>query len=208
MDVSFLFAFLLASLISFVGSLQPGPLNMSVIYTSFHHSKKSAILLALGGVLPEIIYSSIALWINVHTTLIKKIEDYSFYVIIPLLVIIGIYLFQKKTNSTEVKDVLQGEIRKGFFLGMLNPLLLPFWTIWIQQLKQKNILDLNSNLDQIAFVVGTASGAFLLLLLVAVLTIKYRNLIEKFLKDRVNKILGAICFILALIEVIRIAAFV
>ncbi len=52
--------FLITFFVSFVGSIHPGPLNLSVIQTSLQKGFFAALLLAFGGVIPEIIYGYLA----------------------------------------------------------------------------------------------------------------------------------------------------
>ncbi|MFC0185922.1 LysE family transporter [Pseudarcicella hirudinis] len=53
--------FLVTTIISFLGSIHPGPLNMCVIQSTLQRNLKTGILITIGGVLPEIIYGWLAL---------------------------------------------------------------------------------------------------------------------------------------------------
>jgi hypothetical protein len=52
--------FLCTTIISFMGSLQPGPLNMSVVQLSLHDNPKGALKMNVGGCIPEFVYSLLA----------------------------------------------------------------------------------------------------------------------------------------------------
>ena len=88
-------AFLLAFIISFWGSLQLGPVNVCVIQTALAHGKRQALMVATGGALPEIFYSTHAVWgatfINQYPQLLKIFG----WVVVVLLFILGIYYFFK-----------------------------------------------------------------------------------------------------------------
>jgi threonine/homoserine/homoserine lactone efflux protein len=43
-----------------MGSLQPGPLNMSVVQLSLHDNPKGALKMNVGGCIPEFVYSLLA----------------------------------------------------------------------------------------------------------------------------------------------------
>ena len=62
MIIELLICFSVAAAISFVGSVQFGPVNLRVIQTACDYNMRSALVVAAGGILPEIIYSSIAIW--------------------------------------------------------------------------------------------------------------------------------------------------
>ncbi|MBP6511915.1 MAG: LysE family transporter [Bacteroidia bacterium] len=204
MGIDVFISFLFATVISFVGSLQPGLVNMGVLYAGYHHSRNAAIKMALGGILPEIIYSAIALF------LYKKAAEFSFIketlniLFIPLLLMAGIYLLKKKPSKEEIKNQNGHDFTNGFMIGMVNPLLIPFWLIWIQQVVQRGYLELSNFYTQAAFVLGTAVGALVLLLVVAFNTVRYKTQLEKIIKGRLNFLLGLICIILACVELFRL----
>ena len=52
--------FLVVSVISFVGSIHPGTVNLAVVQTTLGHSRRAGLYLALGGSLPELVYSLLA----------------------------------------------------------------------------------------------------------------------------------------------------
>lgn len=204
MGIDIFFSFLLATVISFIGSLQPGLVNMGVLYAGYHRSRNAAIKMAIGGVLPEIIYSAIALFLYMKAAEFSYIKEGLNILFIPLLLIAGIYLLRKKASKEEMKNQNDHDFTNGFMIGMVNPLLIPFWLIWIQQVVQRGYLELSNFYAQTAFVLGTAVGALVLLLVVAFNTAKYKTQLEKILKGRLNFLLGLICIILACVELFRL----
>jgi threonine/homoserine/homoserine lactone efflux protein len=204
MESEIFISFFLATLISFIGSLQPGLLNMGVLYTGYHRSKTAAIRMAIGGVVPELIYSSIAIFLYLKAAeyiYIKKVLSFLF---IPLLFMVGIYLFNKKPKEEALHSLKSNDLKNGFMIGLVNPLLVPFWLIWVQQVVQRGYIKLENLGAKIAFVLGTAVGALLLLLMVAFFTVRYKDQLEKTLKGKINKLLGIICIILAFVELYRL----
>jgi threonine/homoserine/homoserine lactone efflux protein len=197
-------SFLLAALISFLGSLQPGLLNMGVLYTGYHQSKTEAIKMAIGGVGPEIIYSSVAVMLYLKAAKYEYLKDLLSLFFIPLLFLAGVYLFKKKVQEGAPPSLKKNNFKNGFLIGLVNPLLIPFWLIWVQQVVQRGCIKLDTLISQIAFVTGTAFGALLLLLMVAFFTFKYMSTLHKVLKGEINKVLGIICIILAFVEIFRL----
>lgn len=197
-------SFLVAALISFIGSLQPGLLNMGVLYTGYHRSRTAAIRMAFGGVVPEIIYSSIAIIFYVKAAEYEYLREELSLLFIPFLLLAGIYLFRKKVKDESSQSLESNDFKNGLMIGLVNPQLIPFWLIWVQQIMQRGYLNLNNQNVQIAFVIGAAFGALLLLLFVAFFTLKYKDTIKRALKGRINKLLGIICIILAFVELFRL----
>ena len=79
--------------ISFVGSLQLGPVNITVIHTVLKRRLKAGLLVALGGCVPELIYAAAAvwagMWLEKHPDVWRLLEWAS----IPILIAIVITLF-------------------------------------------------------------------------------------------------------------------
>ncbi len=57
-----IFILLTTAAISFVGSIQVGPVNLTVIQTVLQRRLKDGILVALGGCVPELFYAAAAVW--------------------------------------------------------------------------------------------------------------------------------------------------
>ena len=60
-----LIIFFAATLTSFIGSLQLGPVNLFVIDTALNKNKANAYWVALGGVMPEFMYCALAVYSGV-----------------------------------------------------------------------------------------------------------------------------------------------
>ena len=204
MESEIFISFFLATLISFLGSLQPGLLNMGILYTGYHRSKSAAIRMAIGGVVPELIYSSIAIFLYLKAAEYIYIKEVLSFLFIPLLFLAGVYLYRKKAKEEASHSLKSTDFKNGFMIGLVNPLLIPFWLIWVQQVVQRGYIKLKNPSVQIAFVIGTAVGALLLLLMVAFFTVKYKEQLERTLKGKINKLLGIICIILAFVELVRL----
>ena len=204
MGIEIFFSFFVATIISFAGSLQPGLINMGVLYVGYNRSRNAAIKMAIGGVLPEIIYSAIALFLYLKSAEFSFVKVILNIIFIPLLFFAGIYLLRKKEKSENLLGQDDHNFKNGFMIGMLNPLLIPFWIIWINQVVEHGFLKLDNLNTQMAFVIGAAVGAFLLLIFVAFVTVKYKDQLERILKGKINRLLGIICIILAFVELFRL----
>ena len=171
-------AFVIATAISFVGSVQLGPVNFGTIQTALNKNLKSALLFGFGGSLPELLYSGLAIGGSNLLQQYDGLEEYLKYLTTAILLAFGIYLlFQKASTEMSNQDQKPGKsIWLGMTFGLLNPQLFPFWLIVITNLRSYNIMVDHSFPVQVAFVLGTAAGAFLLQYLVAVITTKKRGL--------------------------------
>lgn len=198
------FVFLLTTLISFWGSLQLGPVNVCVIQTAITRSRNQALMIAIGGSIPELFYASLAVWgANVIDRYPFFLEVFGWLVVLMLLGL-GIYYFIKKTTVTQPVSSRGSGFAKGLLLASFNPQLLPFWLGVLVFLK--NYIDFESGSlvsPYFAFVLGTAFGAFLLLSLFIKLAIRYRDKLMKILGHKLDKVVGSLFILLALIELVR-----
>ncbi|NBB22669.1 LysE family transporter [Runella sp. CRIBMP] len=179
--------------ISFVGSLQLGPVNLTVIHTVLKRRLKAGLLVALGGCVPELIYSAAAvwagMWLEKHPDIWRLLEWAS----IPILVAIGIVLLRSggQTMNKAESSTVQSDVLKGFSLAILNPQLFPYWLFILVQFQGYEQLKVHLPSEQIAFVMGAVLGAVGLLFGVAYLTSRYREkLLGKLGRINLNQLLG------------------
>ena len=198
-------AFILATVISFAGSVQLGPVNFGTIQRALNKNKKSAILFGFGGSLPELLYCGLAFGGSNLLSRFEGIEVYLKYVTTGILFVFGMYLMLQKPSRGEVKNLSESngkEVWLGMTFGLLNPQLFPYWLFIITLLRSHNLITNPSWFVQGAFVVGTAAGAFLLQYLVAVITSKKREFLYEKLTVNYNKVLGGVILAVALITLV------
>ncbi len=197
-------AFFIAAVISFWGSLQLGPVNVCVIQTALAHGKRQALIVATGGALPEIIYASLAVWGANSIEKYPSIMDIFGWLVVLLLLVLGIYYFLKPYHKKEITPSAGAGFGKGFMLAVFNPQLFPFWLGVLVYLR--GFIDFsNSSVisPNATFVVGTAVGAWLLLFLFTKLAVTYKDKLNSILKHNLNKIVGCLFIILAVVELVR-----
>ncbi|MEI7979718.1 MAG: LysE family transporter [Bacteroidota bacterium] len=201
-----LIAFSLSFAISFVGSIQPGPVNLAVLSSSLQQKYRNAIFVAVGGSWPEFVFCFIALK---AANFVIQWEQYFVYfqvLIILLLLIIAIYLwFNKKSviaKSTNKKGFILGS-----FLAIINPQLILFWTTIITYIHINKLFNINlfeNNKMLIFFAVGASFGAFVLHLLLIYLSKVYIKLPINTFFAFADKTIAIIFVILAIIQTINI----
>lgn len=196
--------FIATVLISFLGSVHPGPLNLSVINNSLNFGKKTALPIIIGGILPEIIYSTLA--VNGFEILKKYPNsfEYSKWITAAMLFIMGLfYLLPSKKASPQPSHLLG--FGKGFLLSISNFQLIAFWVFVVIYYDNYTLIKLDSIYKKTAFVIGTAFGAFLLNYVYAFFTDKYKIFIFDKISPKVLNWLLVISFwSMALLQVISI----
>ncbi|HET9744778.1 MAG TPA: LysE family transporter [Chitinophagaceae bacterium] len=138
--------FLIGSLISFLGQLPLGNMNLTATQISVQESIKNAWKYGIGIVLVELTYLRLALtgmdWVVEH----KQIFTIMGWVTVVMFIILGVLAFviARKQTSAKKKGLLLDNKMNRFLLGIIvsgvNPAQIPFWFIWSTQLINSNAL--------------------------------------------------------------------
>lgn len=207
---SSIFIFLITAIISFIGSIQLGPVNITVLRTAIQKNYKTAIFIGFGGALPEILYASIALKGTAFLEQFPMIIDGMMLLCIPAFILVGLYLIFKNSEIKKQsyykvstpKSVLNS-IVIGFSIGFLNPMLLPFWIVVLSTYHKYNVMAIPNNIHNIVFVLGTAFGAFLLQYVIVVLLKKFNHKFEKPLRNYSNLVTAWMFILLGIFQLIN-----
>ena len=154
-------------LVSFLGSLPLGTLNVAAMQISVQESIHNAILFALGSLTVEMIYVRISLvginWVRKQ----KKLFRYMEWITVAIVLALAIGSFAAAMKPHPAKNVvLNNNIHRyalGVMLSAINPVQIPFWFGWSTVLFTKNILaPKNSfyNLYIVGIGIGTLLGNF------------------------------------------------
>ena len=154
-----------ALLISFLGQLPFGNMNLTATQLAVQEGYRNAWKYALGIVLIEMIYLRLALtamdWIVEHK-LVFTIMGWLTVVVFLALGILSLIMARRQTG--EKKGLLLNNKLDRFLLGVsisaINPVQIPFWFIWSTQLIQGKVLH-TTFLDFNLFTAGAAAGSIM-----------------------------------------------
>ncbi len=153
-------------------------------------NKKSAYIVALGGIIPEFVYCSLAVYTaNIFLSNPFVAVVFKILLIIILLIIAFLYLLKKRDNiSLPIGNIHKsGNIKnflKGLSLAMLNPQLLPFWILVQVYFNTISFLKLKTGFHIVSFILGAGLGAFLLLTLIIVTINNYKTTLLNYLNNK------------------------
>ncbi|GAB4022537.1 LysE family translocator [Spirosoma koreense] len=205
-----LLLFLLVSIISFAGSIHPGTVNLAVVQTTLSQSRRAGLWLAFGGSLPEIAYSSLAAGGLMHIPTSSSWTTALAYAPIPVLLGAGVAAFRQKpvVLTESVADARSLPFWKGVVLGGTNPQLLPFWSaVWLYlsqaTISSHTLVPTGQPASQWVFALGTATGAFGLLVVVAWLADRQR-IVQYLNGPWLNRLTGGLFIGMALWQTIQV----
>jgi len=193
-------------LASFIGSLQLGPVNLFVIDTVLTKGKKNAFFVSIGGSIPEFIYCALAVYSGSFFLNNPKILSAIKIIFILILIILAILYFFKKHKKIETilqnKDankMISKNFIKGFTLALLNPQLLFFWMFVMVYFNSITFLQLKTNFNKLAYIIGAGFGALSLLIIIILTISKFKTKLLTFLNYKnYNKILAILFFLIAI----------
>lgn len=137
--------FFVGMMVSFLGTLPLGTLNIAAMQISITDGYAPAIWFIVGCLLVEIVYVRISLvaieWIRKQEKILKALEWVTVIIILALAVASFV---AASNNNPQAKNVLLSNTMHRFFLGLIvsavNPVQIPFWFGWSTVLFAKKIL--------------------------------------------------------------------
>jgi threonine/homoserine/homoserine lactone efflux protein len=192
-------------IISFLGSVHPGPLNVSVIEITLKNSLKAGLLMIVGGIIPEIFYSLLAvegvLFFQTNLIIFKILQ----WAMVAILLFMAIMAINAKEKPIKNQNIGANIFMKGLGLSFLNPQLIVFWLLIVVYFQGISLLRLSSIFDKLAFVFGAAAGAFALNYLYASWAFAKRDFIFKHINQKLfNLLIGGSFIIMAIIQVVKL----
>jgi threonine/homoserine/homoserine lactone efflux protein len=156
--------FITGLIISFLGTLPLGTLNIAAMQISVTDGIRPAIYFAIGALLVEIIYVRVSLvamdWVRRQQTLFHWLEWFTVLIVAAL----AFSSFLAAADPDIKKNVLLSDTFHRFWLGVVmsavNPMQIPFWFGWSTVLITKKILQ-PSNKSYNIYIVGIGVGTFI-----------------------------------------------
>lgn len=189
-------------LVSFLGSLPLGTLNIAAMQISISDGVRSALLFSSGSLLTEIIYVRLSLvamdWVRKQERIFKILEWLTLVIVLAL----AVSSFYAALIPSVEKNVVLSSAMPKFLLGIsmcaINPVQIPFWFGWSTVLFTKKILlprNDHYNTYIIGIGLGTLFGNFVFIFGGQLIASKISNN-----QHILNWIIGGIFLITALIQ--------
>lgn len=170
--------FFIAFVFSFIGFIPPGTINLTVIQLGLEKKIRMAFRFSVAAALIEYPYAWIAVRFETVITSTPIILENIQLVGAVVMTAIGIanLLPVSKANSSRKLKFYGGGFRKGLFLGLLNPLNIPYWIAITAYLRGHQWIDTTSVYLLQAYLLGSVIGSFVVLILLSYLGNKFVSL--------------------------------
>lgn len=193
-------------IVSFLGTLPLGTLNVAAMQISVQESVINAVYFSLGSLLTEMIYVRVSLvginWIRKRKILLKWME----WITLAIVLALAAGSFIAATHEHHAKNIMLNNNMHRFLLGVLlssiTPMQIPFWFGWSTVLFSKKILQPKNSFYNL-YIIGIGLGTFLGN---CVFIFGGKYIVEKLNTNQniLNWVIGGIFAITAVIQFIRI----
>src|SRR5258706_2896198 len=150
-------------MVSFLGQLPLGNLNVAATQISVEENFKNAWLFSIAGAIVEVIYLRLALnsseWMMHNKMLFNTISWFT----VALFYVLGFLSIRKAVLQKEPRSkgfLINNNINRfllGFMLSLINPLQIPFWFFWGTYFIHNGTVKPNG-LDFDLFTIGAGIG--------------------------------------------------
>ncbi len=198
--------FLWGLMISFLGSLPMGTLNITAMQIGIQESINHALQFSIGSLLVEMVYVRLSLvainWVRRQEKLMRIMEWITLAIIVALA--IGSFIAATKDGGTSKNVMLHNNMNRvllGMFLCAINPVQIPFWFGWSTVLFTKKILQpVKSQYN--SYIIGIGLGT---LMGNCIFIFGGKWLVERIhnSEDYLNWVIGGIFSITALIQIYK-----
>lgn len=160
--------FFLAFIFSFLGSIPPGTLNLTVLQLGLEKKINIAWRFAVAVALIEYPYAWLAVVFENFITASPAILNNFKLISGVVMILLGAFnLWSARKPSVFMKKFQESGFRRGLLLSILNPLAMPFWIAVTAYLSVQGWIVLSPAGHLHSYLLGISLGALALLLLVA-----------------------------------------
>ena len=163
-------SFCIAFLFSFVGTIPPGTLNLTIIQLGLTSRIAAAWRMSLAAGLIEYPYAWAALEFQDLVTHQVNLSEGFHLLAGSVMILLGVLNFVSAARPSRFpRKSEKSGFRKGLLLGLLNPLAIPFWIAMTAYLKSYGWVDLSNQYEIHAYLLGVSTGTIALCMLLAYL---------------------------------------
>src|SRR5690606_34852812 len=188
----------LGIVLSFLGSIPFGTINVTVIESAISRGFRTALHVIFGAAIIEFVQALIALKFSGLITRSPLTEQVLFWISIPIFIGLGIYYArQKVADHVEPHPYERSRgFLKGIIVSSLNVLAFRFWIFYGIYHSSVNLIAISLNLNILSFSVGVFTGTVIILMLYARLG-EYAKSRYSQLSHRIAPGAGYVFFLLA-----------
>jgi threonine/homoserine/homoserine lactone efflux protein len=189
--------FVIGFAFSFVGSIPPGTINLTIVQLGLENKIKVAWRFAIAASVMEYPYAWLAVeFAGMITSSPLLIENMQLITAI-VMTVLGVVTLWSSNKPTKFSTKLsESGYRRGIILSILNPLAIPFWVGATAYLVSLKWIDISTPLRLHSYLLAICLGTFVILML---LTYLAKKVVSKFEQNPwINRIPGIALILLGM----------
>ena len=185
--------FFVALAVSYIGSMSPGSVNVSVMQLAIMKQMRTAFFMSIAAVFAEFVYAFITLQFHILLSSNEVVSHYFNIISSVTIILFGLLNLRSEKFSESVgkkeKRPRKKGLTQGLILGFLNPMNIAFWLVVTTHLVNLSLVKIEG-ISLWAYLLGISTGSFLLLMTVSTLGRKFTLIAEnKLLVSRVSSLI-------------------
>lgn len=173
--------FIVSFIVSFLGSIPPGTINITTMQYSVQGHQRAALFFLLAASLTEFVYAGITVRFQLFLSESEILMDHFLIISAVAMIAIGVANLLTHTSSKKISQKIHIRGRNAFLKGVtvaiLNPLTIPFWLAVTAYLQQRAWITLEGSHFWV-YITGITLGTLALLYLVKVLGARYTQIAD------------------------------
>ncbi|CAG4990691.1 hypothetical protein DYBT9275_00592 [Dyadobacter sp. CECT 9275] len=150
--------FFIGLVVSFLGTLPLGVLNITVMDVSLKKGIHSAIRFALACAMVEFVYSYISVQLTRSIIDFPALRHITEAVATTTLLGMGIHYIRKQNSMAGSRQKSVSSFYLGTLLSILNVVAFPFWILYTTLLQGKGLIGISENGSILIYVCGISLG--------------------------------------------------
>jgi threonine/homoserine/homoserine lactone efflux protein len=201
--ISLALNFITGLIVSFLGTLPLGVLNITIMDVSLKKGMSSALRFALACSLVELVYSYISVQLTKTIINFPALGPVTEVAANITLLGMGIYYIRKQGQLSASKQKPISSFYLGAILSILNVVAFPFWILYTTLLQGKGIVGLSQHSLIITYVIGISIGTIAGLLPFAYAS-RFLVRIQARHRHRMDRMIGFLFLSLSLFQLISL----
>ncbi len=167
---------------SFIGSIPPGTINLSVIQLGLRKNVAAAFRMGIAAAMVEFVYAAIAIKFQIYISSNPAIKNNFILISATVLILLGLMnlisvKMKKSGKKNKLASISASGFRKGILISIANPLAMPFWIGVTAYLQSNTWIDFSST-SIWSYVFGISFGTLAILSLLSLIAFKTGRFIE------------------------------
>ena len=178
-----------------------GLVNLTILHVTTEKGKAYAMKIAHGASVIEVIYVVLAFFLGKSINILLKENSFIQIIVVAVPLITGIFFWFKINRNKKGNSIIRNGFLKGIVFNLLSIQVLLFWLLAMTVIISRWLPDLSPEI--LLIIISTAWFGKMLVLYIYSSTSKFIMYRFTFFSENINRIIGTILIITAIIQYLK-----